>query len=175
MKIQARHTDWEDLVIDLEDLQQVDPGNAVALRTTNDELGMIVTGQVRWVSETNPETKITEAWAEGDGTPSPASVSFITIDPELWWALTDGEVTDRSDRIEDVPSVRPATDDPKNPALWRITYRKDGRITLTLPEARGTPTGEIVYGPIQAGTIVDVESGDVVDPQHLVPEHYRLD
>lgn len=175
MKIHACHTNWDDFVIDLVDLHQVDPGDTVALRTRNDELGTIVTGQVRWVSETNPETKITEARAEGDGTPSPVSVSFVTIDPELWWVLTDGEVTDRSDRIEDCPSVRPDTDDPKNPALWRITYRQDGRITLTVPEARGTATGEIIYGLIPAGTIVDVESGDVVDPQHLVPERYQLD
>lgn len=85
--------------ITLEDVRQLEQGDAIGLRVAiKKDVYYIVAGRVS--SEPASKAEIREQLEEYD------TAEVVTLDLNLWWVLTDGELIDRSHRLEDRPPSR---------------------------------------------------------------------
>lgn len=169
-KNRGRRTPHVEQGVTLEEVLNVNQGDAIAVRTDEEPSGQIVTGQVSstLADEASPEEAIEERLEEY------TSAVILSVEADVWWELSDREIIDRSCELENRPPIRGhPSDPPKDPPSCSLSYREDGRIGLTIPMPVSNGSRVLYYAPDDFGTVIALDHGAIVDSDQFLPANFE--
>lgn len=169
----------ENWPVQVDDLQKIEPGDGIAVRATADFGDSILAGTVTWQISEDPHEVAIDTLEEAEefgARPSQSRVEILSIDADVWWVKSDGEFTDRSDILQDRPKMQPYLGEPpQEPPDCALSYRNDGRIGLVIPGPVSNGRRVKSYAPDDCGTVTDILSGKLVDPEHLLRDDIAIE
>jgi hypothetical protein len=108
----------------------VQEGEAIAVRSVRESTEWILAGRVTSFADDDAET----AQAIEQRVDENTIIDVLSIEAETWWALSEGEIVDRSHELDDRPQMQEYPDlPPKDPPACSLAYRGTGRIRLMIP------------------------------------------
>lgn len=148
-----------------QDFLGISQGDAIAVKSALGDDEWILAGQVlSTATDTTEEETPLERLSETN-----TSTTLLTIDADTWWELSDREFIDRSHVLKDRPQMQEhLAEPPKDAPPCSLTYWSDGRVGLTIPMPVANTSRVRYYTGDDYGTIVALDSGAVVDPNHLL-------
>lgn len=151
--------------VSIDDVLQLNHGDAIALRATQGEVERIIAGRI---SEPAQKSEVEETLEEPN-----RAASLVAIETDLWWDLEDGTIKDRSGELVERPQYQDFLDEPpKDAPPCSLAGRADGSVILIIPMPVYRRSRIYYYAPDTYGTLMALDVGDLVDPETLVPSEY---
>jgi hypothetical protein len=157
--------------VPISDLNKIGTDEAIAVRAIDDHTQTILAGVTTSVPDHDVETIIERQ--DNPYSATTATTSIISIDADTWWQISDDDITDLSAQLDNRPPVkRHYRDEPSDPPPCSLAATNHHDVELIVPTPNGT--GEYVtdYYPANYGTVVEIQTGPVVTPGHLLPDEY---
>lgn len=133
----------------------------------------VFAGEIRETTNWDPNTDVEQITARSKQNIHSTPLASLTLAPRLLWQLHDGDVTDVSDRVLNVPPLNTvSTDPPDGPPPCYLHCCQNLNINLVVPEAQAS--GEDVYLVSRGlGSVIAYTSGDVATPEQVLHEESR--
>lgn len=146
----------------------VQEGEAIAVRAVQESIEWILAGRVTSFAD-DSETRhgVEERLQEYTNT------IVLSIEADTWWVLSEGDIINRSQELDDRPQLREYLDlPPKDPPACLLSYWEIGRIGVRVPMPVHNGSHTIYYAADEYGTVVALTHGTVVQPERLLPDTY---
>jgi len=120
-----------DLSVSLDQVLSIGAGEVIAIRATHDGVDDLVSGRVvsTFGPYRNPKVALTERLVDQE------SVELVSINAELWWGISDGEITDRSSIVTDPEQVLKASGSSRSSSTCGLYYiKREGIKLIVLPQ-----------------------------------------
>jgi len=139
--------------------------DVIAVRASREGFERILAGKL--TSEPATRAEIEEHLDESDG------AAIISIDADVWWELDGGEINRIGHKLQDRLPYRPRQGEPlKEAPQCGLGCRDDGSVYLIIPWPVYHGSRLAYYGPDPMGTVVEMETGDLINPEALLPDDY---
>jgi len=159
-------TDAQEQAVALADVLTVQQGEAIAVRAVQESSTWILAGRVTSFADDAETAPAIEQRVDEN-----TIVSVLSIEADTWWALSEGDTSDRSHELVDRPQMQEYPDlPPKDPPACSLAYWETGRIGLMIPMPVWNSSRVLYYAADDYGTVVALTHGAVVQLELLLPE-----
>lgn len=155
-----------DLSVSLDQVLSIEAGEVIAIRATHDGVDDLVSGRVEstFGPYRNPKVTLTERLVDQE------SVELVSINAELWWGITDDEITDRSAVISHQEEIVSPSGSSRGPPTCGLYYIKGEGIKLIVPTPVYSAGRPKYYTELSFDGVVSMISGQIIDPAQLLPD-----
>lgn len=155
----------------IENIDSISTDEALAVRAITDDAQTILAGVTTEVPEQPIRTIIEKLDSSDNGKMAISRV--IDIDVDTYWVIDDDGLTDQSSLFEDRPRIkRHSQDEPSDPPSCGIVVTNHHQIKLITPTPNGKGKFVKDYHPCLHGSVVDMQTGPLVNPAHMLPDEY---
>lgn len=157
--------------IDFDQVRELEPGNAVAVRAVHNQRTTILAGEIERITSNDPENVFEEPLTEHRPDDPVTYHSLVYINADIWWKLDDNEMTDLSDRLQDRPPTQPDLGEPPMDApLCSLAVGSNRRVALVIPTPESNGSRIVSYYPGPFRPVVKCVSGSLIEPTRVLPE-----
>jgi len=155
--------------VPLSDLNDIEPNQAIAVRSVKDDLQTILAGTTTGVPARDVETIIKRQ--DNPYNASTVTKAVINIDADIHWHIYDDCITDHSSRLENRPPIkRYDGDEPTDPPSCSLAATTHHEVELIIPTPNGSGPYVKDYYPAKKGSVVEIKTGPIVNPEEGVTE-----